>query len=65
MMTIYACSSLATGLLGSFAGSAAALYAAMYTRQGLYKKIQTFSFYEVDKFSTASLVTRLSTDVQA
>lgn len=65
MMTIYAFSSLATGLLGSFAGSAAALYTAMYTRQGLYKKIQTFSFYEVDKFSTASLVTRLSTDVQA
>jgi ATP-binding cassette subfamily B protein len=64
MMSIYASCSLITGLAGSFLGSAAALYAAMNTRNGMYGKIQTYSFYEVDKLSTASLITRLSNDVQ-
>jgi ATP-binding cassette subfamily B protein len=64
MMAIYASCSLITGLAGSFLGSAAALYAAMNTRNGMYGKIQTYSFYEVDKLSTASLITRLSNDVQ-
>ncbi len=32
-------------------------------RQGLFYKIQEFSFANIDKFSTASLVTRLTTDV--
>jgi ATP-binding cassette subfamily B protein len=64
MMSIYAGASLICGLSGSFLGSAAALYAAMNTRQGMYNKIMNYSFYEVDKFSTASLITRLSNDVQ-
>jgi ATP-binding cassette subfamily B protein len=63
-MAIYAGASLICGLSGSFLGSAAALYAAMNTRQGMYNKIMNYSFYEVDKFSTASLITRLSNDVQ-
>ena len=29
-----------------------------------YKKIQNFSFEDIDKFSTSSLVTRLTTDVE-
>lgn len=33
-------------------------------RQALFKKVQTFSFADVDKFSTASLVTRCTTDVK-
>lgn len=32
-------------------------------REGMYKKIQTYSFSNIDKFSTAGLVTRLTTDV--
>lgn len=32
-------------------------------RQGIYDKIQTFSFANIDKFSTPSLVTRMTTDV--
>jgi ATP-binding cassette subfamily B protein len=63
MMTIYAFSSLLTGLVGSFLGSTAALYMGMNVRQGMYNKITTFSFNEVDKFSPASLITRLSNDV--
>lgn len=32
-------------------------------RGGVYRKIQDFSFYNIDRFSTASLITRLTTDV--
>ena len=35
----------------------------MNLRNDLYKKIQTFSFENIDKFSSASLVTRLTTDI--
>ena len=32
-------------------------------RKALFDKVQTFSFYNIDRFSTASLVTRMTTDV--
>lgn len=32
-------------------------------RQDMYEKVQKFSFYNIDKFSTSSIVTRLTTDV--
>ena len=32
-------------------------------RQAMYTKVQNFSFYNIDKFSTASIITRLTTDV--
>src|SRR5699024_9481736 len=32
-------------------------------RAGMYHKIQEYSFYNIDRFSTASLITRLTTDV--
>ena len=34
-------------------------------RQGLFDKVQTFSFADIDKFSSASLVTRMTNDVNA
>ena len=62
---------LLAALLTMFFGSAAGLTAASASagfaknvRQGMYYKIQEFSFGNIDKFSTASLVTRLTTDVQ-
>ena len=62
---------LLAALLTMFFGSAAGLTAATASagfaknvRQGMYCKIQEFSFGNIDKFSTASLVTRLTTDVQ-
>lgn len=64
MMAIFAGSSLVCGLSGSFLGSIASLEIAMHTRNGMYAKIQTYSFYEVDQMSPGSLVTRLSNDVQ-
>ncbi len=32
-------------------------------RQDMYEKVQKFSFYNIDKFSTSSIVTRLTTDI--
>ncbi len=49
-------------LSGNFAARASAGFA-KNLRQRMYYKVQDFSFYNIDKFSTASLVTRLTTDV--
>lgn len=53
-------------LFGVLSGRAAATAACGFTknvRQDLYFAIQDFSFADVDKFSTSSLVTRMTTDV--
>ena len=47
---------------GKYAAEASTGFAANI-RDGMYKKIQTYSFSNIDKFSTAGLVTRLTTDV--
>ncbi|MGI6606714.1 MAG: ABC transporter ATP-binding protein [Peptococcia bacterium] len=55
--------SLAFGILaGYFAATASAGYA-KNLRQRMYYAVQDFSFHNIDKFSTGSLVTRLTTDV--
>jgi len=53
-------------LFGTLAGHFAAIASAGYARnlrQKLYYTVQNFSFFNIDKFSTASLVTRMTTDV--
>ena len=62
---------IVVSLLGIVVGVLAAKYSARASqgfgynlRQALFEKIQTFSFADVDKFSTASLVTRCTTDVK-
>lgn len=47
---------------GEYAAEASTGYAANL-REGIYEKIQTYSFSNIDKYSTAGLVTRLTTDV--
>ncbi len=47
---------------GRTASSASSGFA-MNLRQAMYEKIQAFSFSNIDKFSTAGLVTRMTTDV--
>ena len=49
-------------LSGKFCAKASAGFA-KNLRKDMYYKIQDFSFYNIDKFSTESLVTRLTTDV--
>lgn len=70
VITKYGVYLLAAALLTMFFGSAAGMTAAHASagfaknvRRGMYYKIQDFSFSNIDKFSTASLVTRLTTDV--
>ena len=55
--------SLACGSLGGKFAAQAGMGFAKNVRKKLFDKVQDFSFANVDKFSTASLVTRLTTDV--
>ena len=55
--------SLTCGMLGTRFSTVAAQGFAYTLRTRIYKKIQTFSFANIDHFSTASLVTRLTTDI--
>lgn len=47
---------------GRFAATASAGFA-KNLRQDMYEKVQKYSFFNIDKFSTSSIVTRLTTDV--
>ena len=51
------------GVGGAYFGAKASVNFATDLRADLYKKIQSFSFANIDKFSTGSLVTRLTNDV--
>ncbi len=54
---------LFTGVMGGKYGARASTGFARNLRQAMFENIQTFSFASLDKFSTAGLVTRLTTDV--
>ena len=63
ILLLLAVFSLASGVLaGRFAATASCGFAANL-RHDLFYKVQKFSFANVDKFSSSSLVTRLTTDV--
>lgn len=55
--------SLIFGVLSGKASARASAGFARNLRQDMYYNIQNFSFSNIDKFSTASLVTRLTTDI--
>lgn len=55
--------SLTCGGLGGFTASMASTGFAKNIRGDMIRRIQTFTFHNIDKFSSASLVTRLTTDV--
>ena len=61
---------LVTALIGLFAGVMGGKYGAIASagfaknlRSAMFRKIQTFSFKNIDRFSSSSLITRLTTDV--
>ena len=62
-MLIIAVIGLLAGLVGGMTAAKAATGFAKNLRQAMFENIQTFSFSNIDKFSTAGLVTRLTTDV--
>lgn len=63
LMLAAACFSLFSGFMGGKYGAKASTGFARNLRKAMYENIQTFSFSNIDKFSTAGLVTRLTTDV--
>ena len=62
-LVILAISSLCCGALSGWFCATASCGFAKNLRRDLYYKVQEFSFANIDKFSTSSLVTRLTTDV--
>lgn len=63
VMVILALAGLFTGGIGAVFGAKASAGFARNLRKAMYEKIQTFSFSNIDRFSTSGLVTRLTTDV--
>ena len=62
-MIVAAFVSLTCGIMGARFGSKASMGLGKNLRKAMFAKIQTYSFANIDKFSTAGLVTRLTTDV--
>lgn len=63
LMVLTALLSLTFGIGGGVFGAKASTGFARNLRRAMYENIQTFSFSNIDKFSTSGLVTRLTTDV--
>ena len=63
MMVVIALLGLLAGIGGAYFGSRASTGFAKNLRKAMFENIQTFSFANIDKFSTSGLVTRLTTDV--
>ena len=63
LMIVAALIGLGGGIMGGVFGAKASAGFAKNLRKGMFDRIQTFSFKNIDKFSTAGLVTRLTTDV--
>lgn len=63
ILTIIACVSLLCGGLAGFTCSKASAGFARNLRSDMFRRVQTYSFENIDKFSSASLVTRMTTDV--
>lgn len=62
IMLVMTILSFTAGVLAGFSASKASCGFSKNLRSDMYKKIQTYSFNNIDKFSTASIVTRLTTD---
>lgn len=63
IMAVLALGGLYAGVMGGKYGARASTGFARNLREAMYANIQTFSFSNIDKFSTAGLVTRMTTDV--
>ena len=63
ILLIMAMASLAFGVLSGQQAAVAATGMSKNLRHDMFHKVQEFSFSNIDRFSTASLVTRLTTDV--
>ena len=64
ILVLMAAASLTCGGLAGFTSARASAGFSKNLRHDIFAKIQSFSFGNIDKFSSASLVTRITTDVQ-
>lgn len=62
-MVVAAIIGLWAGMMGAKYGAKASTGFARNLRKAMFENIQTFSFSNIDKYSTSSLITRLTTDV--
>ncbi len=63
IMTVLVILAFISGILGAAFGSIASCGLAKNLRKDMYSHIQSFSFANIDRFSTAGLITRMTTDV--
>lgn len=63
LMVVVAIFALFCGLMGGKYGARASTGFARNLRKSMFENIQTFSFSNIDRFSSASLITRMTTDV--
>jgi ATP-binding cassette subfamily B multidrug efflux pump len=63
LLAALACGSLVCGAAGGFTSAKASAGFAKNLRHDIFHKIQAYSFANIDKFSSASLVTRMTTDI--
>lgn len=63
ILLVFAILQLLTGILSAHIAAKTSVGFAANLRQDMYDNVQTFAFSNIDKFSTASIVTRLTTDV--
>lgn len=63
LLLLFAALQCSTGVAAAYRGSYAAAGFSANLREDMFARVQTFSFANIDKFSTSSIVTRLTTDV--
>ncbi|MBQ0102305.1 MAG: ABC transporter ATP-binding protein, partial [Firmicutes bacterium] len=63
-LAVMAVLSLCCGGIAGFSSAKASAGFARNLRHDMFEKIQSFSFSNIDKFSSASLVTRMTTDIE-
>ncbi len=62
-LVLFSLCSLIFGVLSAFFAAYAATGFSRNLRQDMFYKVQTFDFYNIDKFSTSSIITRITSDV--
>ena len=63
LLVLCSCASLCFGVASAFLASKAGTGFAKNLRHDMFHRVQNFSFSNIDKFSSASIVTRLTSDV--
>ncbi len=63
IMILMSCAGLLFGILSGFCGAYSSSGLATNLREAMYSNIQRFAYSDIDKYSTAGLVTRMTTDV--